>query len=354
VDPELDRHGRPFFLGEGEVRVSAGTYEALKRLFFVPGFRWTEADPDRAGQSARALDALHDASISAALGESDVPQPDEPVETPAAYRLRTGVREGFARHTRGDWLQQLGVARAAPDVAALPRSPAHPTAGRTAEALAFYLAERRGVAAGDILRELAGARGSARDAVARLAIEGYAPELWARVRGLDGARREAVLRRVTAPLEQPWRPDRDERSRLAGVGTAVGLHHAVLEVADEAGLRRSADVGASLDREKAEYRVHGAYIAWAKSSGVGRARALAERVAARAGLAAVAARERGQVAARALGTATASLGRGAKRTARTVARPVARQVDGARARLAAERARTARIKERQGTGGYGF
>ena len=326
VDPELDRHGRPLFLGDGEVRVSAGTYEALKRLFFVPGFRWTEADPDRARESGRALDALHDASISAALGESDVPRPDQPLETPEAYRLRTGVREGFARHTRADWLQRLGVTRAAPDVAQLPRSPAHPTAGRTAEALAFYLAERRGVAAGDVLRELTGARGSALAAVARLAIEAYDPELWARVQGLDGARREAVLRRVAAPLERLWRPDPDDRSTLPGVGAAVGLHHQVLEVADEAGLRRGAAEGASLDREKAEYRVHGAYIAWTKSSGAARARPLAERVAARAGLAAVLARERGQVAAQALGTATASVGRGVRRTARAVARPVARQV----------------------------
>lgn len=354
VDPELDRHERPFFLGEGEVRVSAGTYEALKRLLLVPGFRWTEADPDRARESGRALDALHDASISAALGEVDVPRTEEPLETPAAHRLRTGVREGFARHTRGDWLRQLGVTRAAPDVAELPRSPAHPTAGRTAEALAFYLAERRGVAAGDVLRELARAGGAAPAGVARLAIEGYDPRLWAHVQGLEGARREAVLRRVAAPLDQPWHSGPDDRSQGAGVGTAVALHHEVLEVADEAGLRRGAAEGTSLDREKAEYRVQGAYIAWARSAGPGRARALAERVAARAGLAAVLARERGQVAAQALGTAAASVGRGVHRTARALGRPVARQVDGARLRIAAERARTARIRERQETGGYGF
>ncbi|MBO0704390.1 MAG: hypothetical protein J2P39_03640, partial [Candidatus Dormibacteraeota bacterium] len=109
VDPALDREGRLLFLGDGEVRLSVETYEALKRLFLVPGFRWTEADPARARQSAFALDALHDASIAAALGEGDVARTGTPPETPAAYRLQTGVREGFARQTRGDWLQQLGV-----------------------------------------------------------------------------------------------------------------------------------------------------------------------------------------------------------------------------------------------------
>lgn len=353
VDPALDREGRPLLLGDGEVRLSVETYEALKRLFLVPGFRWTEVDPDRARQSAHALDALHDASIAAALGGSDVARPDEPPETPVAYRLRTGVREGFARQTRGDWLQQLGVTRAAPDVAELPRSPAHPTAGRTAEALAFYLAERRGVAAVDVLRDLARARETAPAAVARLAIEGYDPRLWTHLQGLETTRREAVLRRVAAPLDHVRHSGGDGGTGRAGVGAAVALHHAVLEAADEAALRGGAG-GASLDREKAEYRVQGAYIAWARSAGPARAWAMAERAAARAGLAAVIAREGGQAAAHALGTATASVGRGVQRTARTVTKPVARQVEGARSVLQAERARTARIRERQRAGGYGF
>jgi hypothetical protein len=354
VDPALDRQRRPVFLGEVEIRLSTETCEALKRLFYAGGFRWTETDPARARQSAQALDALHDSSLACALGESDVPRPDQPAETGTGYRLRTGAREGFARHTRADWLHQLGVTKSAPDVAELPRSPAHPTAGRTAEAVSSYLAERRGVPAADVLRDLTRAGEAAPAYVAQHAIEGYDPRLWAHVQGLDQTRREAVLRGVVAPLENAWRGEREDRTSLAGVGAAVGIHQAVLEVAEEAGLRRGAAAGTSLDREKAEYRVDGAYIAWAKSSGAARAWALAGRVAARASLAAVAVRERGEAVAGGLGSTTATVGRGLERAARTVTSPVAEQLEQARSWTRAERSRRARIKERQGVGEYGF
>ena len=360
VDPALDQQRRQIFLGDGEVRLSAGTYEALKRLFYAEGFRWTEADPARARQSAQALDALHDKSIASALGESDAPRPDDPAETLVGYRLRTGVREGFARHTRAGWLKQLGVTEAAPDVAELPRSPAHPAAGRTAEAVAFYLAERRGVPATDVLRDLTRAGEAAPAYIAQHAIEGYDPQLWAHVQGLDDHGREAVLRQVVDPLGKAWRGGRDDRASgaeagaVVGVGAAVRVHQAVLDVAEEAGLRQGAAEGKSLDREKAEYGVDGAYIAWAKSSGRARVRAMAGRVAARASLAAVVARERGEAAAKVIGTTTASMGRGMEKAAGTITSSVAQRLERARSRVEAERARTARIKERQGVGGYGF
>jgi hypothetical protein len=358
VDPALDQQQRQISLAEGEVRLSSETYEALKRLFYTRGFRWTDVNPARAAQSAQALGALHARAVAAAQGESDTPRPDRADETLAGYRLRTGVREAFLRSTRGAWLRQLGVEEAAPDVATLPFPVTYPGAGRTAEALAFYLAERREAPAGDVLRDLARAGDAAPARIAQYAIEGYDPQLWAHVQGLDERGRGAVVRRIVDPVDRVWRGGGGERAEgratLAGVGAAVGVHQAVLEVAEEVGLRRGAAEGRSLEREKAEYAVHGAYVAWAKSSGPARVRALAGRASARGALAAVVARERGETAVRGIASRTASLGPGVENTVRAVTGPVAEQVQHARTWVEAERSRNAGIRAAVDDGGFGF
>src|SRR3979409_1020332 len=68
-----------------------------------------------------------------------------------------------------------------------------------------------------------------------------------------------------APPLPPSRPARGVRP--TALQPAVAAHQAVLQLAEEAGLRHGADRGKSLEREKAEYALRGAYVGWATASG---------------------------------------------------------------------------------------
>jgi hypothetical protein len=361
IDPVLDAHGRRIFLTDDEVRLSVEIYEALRQLFYRQGFRWTEADPGRAERSAQALGILHATSLLAALGGSDAPRPEAPVGTLAGHRFKAGVRELFRSRAHARWIGRLGVDQLAEDVAALPCPPSSRMAAPVMHVLTSYLAERGGVAAETVVRELVRAGDGGRERAARYAIEGYDPRLWERVQALDETRRNAVVDRVLEPMDrvlrgQSWRRSNapEPEATPAAIRGAVGIHHAVLELAEAAGMRAAAADGVSLAREKAEYAVHGAYIAWARTSDPGRAEAMAGRIAARATLVAVSAGERGAAAGRTLGAAVSSAGRRAQALAATITRPVATGLEGLQESADATKGARAAVRKRIDDGGFGF
>lgn len=372
VDPLLDAEGRQIFVEAEQVRLSVEMYEALRRLYYLDGFRWTEVDPARARRSAQALDVLHASSLLAAGGGTDLPGEDEP--TLAGHGFATGFREVFCYRTRAEWLKQLGIDRAAPDVAALPCSAAYPTAATSMHVFVSYLAERAGTSVESVLRELAGAGDGLEQRIAQLAIATYDPSLLAHVQSLGAEARDHALRRVVAPMERAihargWGRSQadppERRARQTAIQAAVAAHQAVLELAEGAGLRHGAENGKSLEREKAEYALRGAYVAWASSTGPTRISAMAHRAAARAALVAVVSRERGAAAARlaargaaatakAIGSAGASIGAGMRRTVAAAAAPVAAQLGQLQASSRADKSTRDSVRDLVERGGFGF
>ena len=371
IDPELDRQGRPIAIREGQVRLSLDTCEALKRLHYVDGVRWTEVDPRRARRTAQALDDLHAMSLVVAAGKTG---PDLEVATLAGHSLAVGVREAFRCRTRSAWLKHAGIDRVAPDIAALPCSAAYQTAGTAMHVLASYLAERNDIPLDEVLGELVKAGDGLPQRIARYALAGYDGALLAHVEGLDARRRDAAVRRIVAPMERAahargWRgPATDppeSRARLTAVQGAVGVHHAVVELAGEAGLRHGMARGISQEREKAEYAVRGAYVGWAVSTGATRIAALAHRAQARAALVALLSRERGAAgaclaargavsAARTVSASAASVSAHVRKAVLAAGRPLAVRMGQVHtSRRSGREARDA-VRELVERGGFGF
>jgi hypothetical protein len=372
LDPELDRQGRSIVVDEDQIRLSLDTWEALRRLHYVGGVRWTDLDPPRARRTSRALDDLHAMSLAAAAGQTGGTGCDVPTLT--GHCLAAGVREAFRWRTRQEWLRDVGIDRAAPDIAALPCLAAYPTAGTAMHVLASYLAERNGIPLDEVLGALARAGDNLQERIAHYAMAGYDTALPAQVERLGATAREAAIRRIVAPMDgavhaRAWctsTTDAPEaRTRLNAVMAAVAVHHGVLEVAEEAGLRHGATHGTSLEREKAEYALRGAYVGWAVSSGTTRIAALARRAAARGAFVAILSRERGAAGvrlaargavstARILGASAASMGERARRALITTGRPLAARMGQMHASSRSSRQARDAVRELVERGGFGF
>jgi hypothetical protein len=306
------------------------------------------------------------------VGEKDLPGEDAPPLTGHSFQI--GLREAFRYRTRADWLKQLGIDRLAPDVVALPCAASHPTAATSMHVFVSYLAERGGATVDAVLRDLSGAGDRLEQRIAELALASYDPRLLAHVQGLDEKGRDHAMGTVLAPMAKAihargWRGSASDppepRARLTAIQAAIAAHQAVLQLAEEAGLRHGADRGRSLEHEKAEYALRGAYVGWATTSGPSRISAMTHRAAARAALVAVVSRERGAAAARlaargavstakAIGSAAASIGEGMGKTVASAAAPVAAQLGQLQASSRAGKDTRDSVRDLVERGGFGF